>query len=180
MIRSRLVFFAAIGALISLAPLPVLAQCTAAGGPASCSVPASVTMTAGRVIRLELSATSTNLTGPTLAHFDAGLNTTPGPTLTVSANSSWTLYVRSSTAFWSAVTTAPGAPARADKPAENLRWSTNLGGPFVALTTTDANLLSGSATAAASSSLYFETLYSWALDTPGDYALTLVLSLTAP
>ena len=180
MIRSRLVFVAAIGALIALAPFPVLAQCAAAGAPASCSLPGSVTMTAGRVIRLQLSATSTTLTAPTPAHFDAGLNTTSGPTLTVSANASWRLYVRSSTALWSAVTTSPGAPARADKPAEDLRWSTNLGGPFVALTTTDANLLSGSATAAASSSLYFETLYSWALDTPGDYALTLVLSLTSP
>lgn len=180
MSRASVVAFAAFGALIAIAPLPVLAQCTAAGAPASCSVPGSVTMTAGRVIRLQLSATSTTLTAPTLAHFDAGLNTSAGPTLTVSANASWRLYLRSSTALWSAVTTSPGAPARADKPAGDLRWSTNAGGPFVALTTTDANLLSGSATAAAASTLYFETLYSWALDTPGDYDLTLVLSLTSP
>ncbi len=180
MSRASVVTFAATCALIALAPLPVLAQCTAAGAPAICSLPGSVTMTAGRVIRLQLSATSTTLTAPTLAHFDAGLNTSAGPTLTVSANASWRLYLRSSTALWSAVTTSPGAPARADKPAGDLRWSTNAGGPFVALTTTDANLLSGSATAAAASTLYFETLYSWVLDTPGDYGLTLVLSLTSP
>lgn len=180
MSRSGFLVSAAICALIVFAPLPVLGQCTAAGGPASCSLPGSVTMTAGRVIRLQLSATSTALTAPTLAHFEAGLNATTGPTLTVSANAAWRLYVRSSTPLWSAVTTAPGAPARADKPAGDLRWSTNAGGPFVALTTTDTNFLSGSATAAAASTLYFETLYSWALDTPGDYGLTLVLSLTSP
>lgn len=137
-------------------------------------------MTAGRVIRLQLSATSTTLTAPTPAHFDAGFNSTSGPTLTVSANASWSLYVRSSSALWSATNTAPGAPARTDKPAGDLRWSTNPGGPFVALTTTDASLLTGSATAAAASTLYFQTLYSWALDTPGDYGLTLILSLTSP
>lgn len=156
------------------------AQCTASGGPASCNLPGSVSMTAGRVIRLQLSATSTSLTAPTAADFDAGVNSTSGPTLTVSANASWRLYVRSSTALWSATNTSPGAPARTDKPAADLRWSTNAGGPFVALTTTDANLVAGAATASSATTLYFQTLYSWLLDTPGDYGLTLVLSLTSP
>ena len=180
MTRHKLIFSAAIVAAIVLAPVPLLAQCSAAGAPASCSLPGSVTMTAGRVIRLQLSATSTSLTAPTPADFDAGFNSTSGPTLTVSANAAWRLYVRSSAAVWSAVTTSPGAPARTDKPVGDLRWSTNAGGPFVALSTTDANLLSGSATAASASTLHFETLYSWVLDTPGDYGLTLVLSLTSP
>jgi len=167
-------------ALISLSPSPVVAQCTASGTPASCSLPGSVAMTAGRVIRLQMTATSTTLTAPTPADFDAGFNSTSGPTLTVSSNSSWSLYVRSSAPLWSATNTAGGAPARTDKPVGDLRWSTDAGGPFVALTTTDANLLSGAATASDSRTLYFETAYSWALDTPGDYGLTLVVSLTAP
>lgn len=174
------VLFATTIALLVVGSSPALAQCSVAGTPASCSLPGSVSMTAGRVIRLQLSATSTTLTAPTPAHFDAGFNSTSGPTLTVSANASWSLYVRSSSALWSATNTAPGAPARTDKPAGDLRWSTNAGGPFVALTTTDASLLTGSATAAAASTLYFQTLYSWALDTPGDYGLTLILSLTSP
>jgi hypothetical protein len=98
----------------------------------------------------------------------------------VSSNSSWRLYVRSSTPLWTATNTTPGAPARTNKPAADLRWSTNTGAPFVALTTTDANLLDGVATAGDTRTLYFQTAYSWLLDTPGDYGLTLVLSLTAP
>jgi hypothetical protein len=167
-------------ALISIWPLPVGAQCTAAGAGASCSLPGSVSMTAGRVIRLQMNATSTMLTAPTPADFDAGFNSTTGPTLTVSSNSSWRLYVRSSSALWSAANTSPTAPARTDKPAGDLRWSTTAGGSFVALTATDANLLAGVATAGDVSTLYFRTVYSWLLDTPGDYGLTLVVSLTAP
>ncbi len=167
-------------ALVSLAPSGAAAQCQVAGTPSSCSLPGSVTMTAGRVIRLQMTATSTTLTAPTAADFDAGFNSTSGPTLTVSSNSSWRLYLRSSTPVWSAVNTSAGAPARTDKPVGDLRWSTNAGGPFVALTTTDANLLAGGATSGDASTLYFETAYSWLLDTPGDYGLTLVLSLTAP
>jgi hypothetical protein len=167
-------------ALISLTPSRVLAQCSVAGAPDSCSLPGSVTMTAGRVIRLQMTATSTTLTAPTAADFDAGFNSTTGPTLTVSSNSSWRLYLRSSTPVWSAANTAGGVPARTDKPVADLRWSTGAGGPFVALTTTDANLVAGVATAGDTNTLYFETAYSWLLDTPGDYGLTIVLSLTAP
>ena len=166
--------------LLSLAPSAAWAQCAVTGTPSSCGLPGSVSITAGRVIRLQLTATSTTLTAPTAADFDAGFNTTAGPTLTVSSNSSWQLYVRSSTPLWSAMNTSAGAPARVDKPVADLRWSTNPGGPFVALTTTDANLLAGGATAGNASTLYFQTAYSWLLDTPGDYGLTLVLSLTAP
>lgn len=179
--RLELVRVAAlIVALLTLAPEFVGAQCTAVGAPANCSVPGSVSMTAGRVVRLQLSAGSTSLTAPTPADFDAGLNSTTGPTLTVSANSAWTLYVRASTALWTATNTSPGAPARTDKPAADLRWSTNAGGPFVGLSITDANLVTGSATASQVTTLYFQTLYSWTQDTPGNYGLTLVLTLTAP
>jgi len=166
--------------LLSLAPSPVSAQCSVAGTPSSCALPGSASMTVGRVIRLQMTATSTTLTPPTAADFDAGFNTTSGPTLTVSSNSSWRLYVRSSAPLWTAANTSPGAPARTDKPVADLRWSTESGGPFVALTTTDVNLLAGLATAGDTSTLYFETVYSWLLDTPGDYGLTIVLSLTAP
>lgn len=175
-----LVFAVTIGALMTLVPSVARAQCTVSGDGGTCSLPGSISMTAGRVVRLQMSATSTSLTAPTPAHFDAGLNTTVGPTLTVSANASWRLYVRSSTALWNATNTSPGAPARTDKPAADLRWSTNAAGPFVALTTTDANLVAGSATASNATTLHFETLYSWLLDTPGDYGLTLVLTLTSP
>ena len=156
------------------------AQCSATGSGASCNQPGSVTMTAGRVVRLQMGAGSTALTAPTPADFDAGFNSTTGPTLTVSANAPWTLHLRSSSTFWAATNTSPGAPARTTKPAGNLQWSTASNGVFSAVTTGDVTLVTGAATASSATTLYFQTLYDWALDTPGNYRLTIVLTLTAP
>lgn len=163
-----------------IAPRMSLAQCTANGAPANCGVPGSVSMTAGRVVRLQMSAGSTALTAPTTSDFDGGFNSTTGPTLTVSANAAWTLHIRAASALWTATNTSPGAPARANKPATDLRWSLASGGGFAALTTTDANLISGTATAGTAATLYFQTLYNWTLDTPGNYSLSIVLTLTSP
>jgi len=156
------------------------AQCTASGAGGTCNQPGSVSMTAGRVVRLEMSAGSTALTAPTLADFDAGFNATTGPTLTVSANAPWTLLLRSGATFWTATNTSPGAPARTTKPAGDLRWSTASNGTFNGLTTSDVNLVTESATALNATTLFFQTLYDWTLDTPGNYSLSVVLTLTSP
>ena len=163
-----------------LTPVSVTAQCTASGAPANCIVPGSVSMTAGRVVRLQMSAGSTPLTAPSPADFDAGFNSTTGPTLTISANAPWTLHVRAASAVWTATNTSPGAPARANKPPGDLRWSTQSNGTYAPLTTSDASLVNGSATASSATTLYFQTLYDWTLDTPGSYSLSVVLTLTSP
>ncbi|PYO51054.1 MAG: hypothetical protein DMD72_00670, partial [Gemmatimonadetes bacterium] len=119
-----------------VAPGISLAQCTANGAPANCGVPGSVSMTAGRVVRLQMGAGSTALTAPTTSDFDAGFNSTTGPTFTVSANAAWTLHIRAASALWTATNTSPGVPARANKPATDLQWSLASGGGFAALTTT--------------------------------------------
>jgi hypothetical protein len=137
-------------------------------------------MTAGRVVRLQLSALSTTLTAPVPTDFDAGFNATTGPTLTVSANAPWTMQIRASTAFWAAVNTSPGAPARTNKPAADLTWSKTSGGTFTPLTTTDVSLVTGTATAASATTLFFHTVYGWTVDTPGNYSLAIVLTLTSP
>jgi hypothetical protein len=156
------------------------AQCSVNGAPASCGAAGNVSMTAGRVVRLQLSTGSTALTAPTTTDFDAGFNATTGPTLTVSANAAWTLHLRAASAVWSATNTAPGAPARTNKPAGDLRWSLTSNGAFSALTTGDANLVTGAATASNTTTLFFRTLYDWTLDTPGNYSLSVVLTLTSP
>jgi hypothetical protein len=137
-------------------------------------------MTAGRVVRLQMPAASTALTAPTPTDFDAGFNATTGPTLTVSSNAAWTLHIRSAAALWTATNTSPGAPARTTKPAADLRWSTTVNGTFNALTTTDVNLVTGAATASNATTLFLRTFYSWTLDTPGNYSLSVVLTLTSP
>jgi len=156
------------------------AQCSATGAPANCGLPGTVSMTAGRVVRLQMTAVSTPLTAPVPADFDAGFNATSGPTLTVSANASWTLSLRAAAATWTATNTSPGAPARANKPAADLKWSLLSTGPFTALTTSDVTLVSGAATASNATTLFFQTLYSWTLDTPGNYSMAIVLTLTSP
>jgi hypothetical protein len=182
MMRNTL--FAAAAAMTISAWVPAAAAqttpCTANGAPGTCNRVGSVSMTAGRVVLLQMSAGSTTLTAPTPAHFDAGFNATTGPTLTVSANAAWTLHLRSGATFWTATNTSPGAPARTTKPAGDLKWSTASNGTFNALTTTDVNLVTGAATASSVTTLYFQTLYGWTLDTPGNYSLSIVLTLTSP
>lgn len=173
---------AAIAVVIAWSTVPGIlgAQCTATGSADTCSVAGSASMTAGRVVRLQMSAGSSALTAPTTADFDAGFNATTGPTLTVSANAPWMLQLRSAAAFWTATNTSPSAPARTTKPPGDLRWSTVSNGTFSALTTGDVTLVSGSATASSATTLYFQTLYDWTLDTPGNYSLSVVLTLIAP
>jgi hypothetical protein len=165
-----------------LVGMPALAsgQCTASGAPATCSQAGSVSMTAGRVVRLQATAASTTLTTPTPADFDAGYNATTGPTFTVSANAAWTLSLRAGSSLWTAVNTSPGAPARTNKPAGDLTWSTAAAGTFVALSTTDASLVTGTATDSKVTTVYLRTVYDWTLDTPGNYSLAVVLTLTSP
>lgn len=172
---------AAIAAGLFCTPGVARAQaCTANGAPANCNRTGSVTMTAGRVVQLLMAPTSTTLTNPAPADFDAGFNATTGPTLTMRSNAAWTLHIRSGAALWTATNTSPGAPARTTKPAADLKWSTASNGTFSALTTTDVNLVTGAATAGSVTTLYFQTLYGWTLDTPGNYSLPVVLTLTSP
>lgn len=164
----------------AMTPVSSFAQCTANGPGGNCATAGSASMTAGRVVQLQMSTASTLLTAPTSSDFDAGFNSTAGPMLTVSANAAWTLHIRASTATWTGTTTSTGAPARANKPAGDLKWALASTGPFAALTTTDAPLVNGAATAGNATSIYFRTLYDWTLDTPGNYSLSIVLTLTAP
>src|SRR2546423_7122870 len=131
--------FGSIGLLAAVA-FNANAQCTASGSPANCGQPGSVSMTAGRVVRLQMSAGSTSLTAPTTSDFDAGFNSTTGPTLTVSANAAWTLHIRAASALWTATNTATGVAARAANPAADLKWSTTRGRGFHALSNSHAAL----------------------------------------
>jgi len=175
--RSLLV---AIAIAFAGAPLSLSAQCTASGNGGTCNRPGSVSMTAGRVVLLQMSANATSLTTPVPADFDAGFNSTTGPTFTVSANAAWTLSLRAAAALWTATNTSPGTPARTNKPAADLMWSTSSGGAFTPLSTADASLVNGVATASSVTTLYLQTLYDWTLDTPGNYTLSIVLTLTSP
>jgi len=181
MSRIRLNRFGVLVALAGVAPRFAAAQnCSAAVPTGSCTVSTTTTMTAGTVLQLTLSASSTALTAPATADYDAGFVANNGPTATVRANRSWTLRIASSAATWTATSTQPGVTARANKPAADLQWSTSPAGSFVGLAVVGAAAAGAGATSGTTTSIYFHTLYNWTLDTPGNYSLAVVFTLSAP
>lgn len=150
-------------------------------GSGSCSIGGNVTyainITVTSAIRLAMSTSNVALASPGAAEFDATFGQTTGPTLTMKANSSWSISIRTTQATWS----ASPAPARAAKPAAELQWSTLASGPFAPMTLTNATLRSGTgATVGTAIPLFFRVSYSWILDTPGTYTLPVQITVTAP
>lgn len=171
--------------LVTAAARPLAGQtCTASvsGGAGNCSTaPITATMTVNAVVQLTLSTTSTTLTAPGSVDYDAGFVANTGPSATVQCNTTCRLQISSATALWAATTTVVSAPARTNKPASDLTWSTSAGGSFTGLTTSPVTVQSIGATGgSAPVNLFYRTAYAWGLDTPGNYSLTVVFTLAAP
>jgi hypothetical protein len=150
-----------------------LTPCTTAANAARLSI------TIGPAFALTVAPANTVLSAPAAADFNTGYVQTTGPTATMRSNTSWTISISASTATWTGVTTQT-EPAWTSKPATDLRWATAPGGPFTAMTTTAATVLTGAATAGSSVTLYYRTNYSWTTDTPGNYSIQIVLTMIAP
>jgi hypothetical protein len=148
-------------------------QCSPASGPLTISI------TIGRAVHFAISPGNTALTAPTAASYDAGFVETNGPTATVRANAPWSLSISAAASTWTAVNTQT-EPARTNKPASDLQWATTLGGPFTDLAMTPASVASGPRTTGTAVTLFYRTKYGWMLDTPGNYALRIVFSITSP
>jgi len=162
-------------------PAVAAAQSCSAPIPAgSCTASTTTTMNAGTVLQLTLAVSSTALTAPATADYDAGVVADNGPATTVKSNRSWTLHIAAAAAAWNASNTQPGVAARVNKPASDLEWSTSPVGSFGGLTVGGVTAVTGGATSGTATSFYFKTLYSWTLDTPGAYSLPVVFTLTAP
>ena len=167
-----------LGALL-LRPAWVQAQtCNAPIPNGTCSTPSTTTtLTVGTVLQLTLGSSTSPLRVPLWADYAAGFVADNGPIATVQANRPWKLQISAAAATWTAVNTVPGVIARPTKPAADLRWGLAVGGPFTPLSTTIADAATGPATASATVNLFYRTMYSWALDTPGAYSLTVVFTL---
>ncbi len=164
--------------ILSLAAGRAQAQtCTTPNAPAgNCSINLASSLTIGTLLRLTIDDTSTTLTTPTEAQYDAGNNVSTGPAATIKTNGNWTLLVRATAATW----TATGAGARATKPVGDLKWGTAVGGPFTAMSTTNATIATGTRGSANVRSIFYQVLWSWPNDTPGKYTLTVVFTATSP
>jgi hypothetical protein len=161
-------------ALLASGAVQVQAQNTCAANP--CSLNDTAKVTVATVLRLSLSSSATSLTAPVEAAYDAGFQLDNGPVATVKANRGWTLKVSANAATWTA---ANGA--RAGKPASELLWSTSSGGTYTGLTTSPATFSSAATgNAGLAQPVFYKTLWSYANDTPGDYSLVVVYTLSAP
>ena len=177
--KLRKVFLLAL--LLLPAPLRAQASCQT-NGTGQCSTAVGslqVSITVGWTFDLSLSSAITNLPAPDANTFNTGYTLTNGPVATIRSNAPWALSVSASTATWSAVNTV-AEPARTDKPASDLSWSTAAGGPFTDLATTPAEVANGSATAGTVVQLFYRTRYQWTLDTPGNYSLQVIFTIAAP
>jgi hypothetical protein len=177
----RYLSLAALLGLMGLAPALASAQsCTATLTPCTTGATAArITITIGPAFALNVAPGTTALSPPSAADFNTGYVQTTGPTATMRSNRSWTLSISASAATWTGVTTQT-EPAWTAKPASDLQWSTAPGGPFVPMTTTPAAVSTGAATAGSGVTLFYRTNYSWLTDTPGNYSIQLVITMTAP
>jgi hypothetical protein len=161
-------------ALLAVSATQAQAQITCAANP--CSLNDTVKVTVSTVLRLTLSQSATSLTPPDEAAYDAGFLLDNGPVATVKANRGWTLKVSANAALW----TAAGG-ANASKAAADLQWATSSGGTYTGLTTSPVTFNSAAGgNAGTAQPVFYKTLWSYANDTPGDYSLVVVYTLSAP
>ncbi|HYK83306.1 MAG TPA: hypothetical protein VEU55_09200 [Gemmatimonadales bacterium] len=161
-------------ALVAWGATGAPAQTTCNTNPCSLNNTASVTV--GTVLRLTISSATTALTPPTETAYDAGFQLDAGPTLTVKANRSWTLKAAANAANWTAALGANAAKAAGD-----LQWSLASGGTYTGLTQTGTTVATGTQGGPGTAEpIFYKTLWSYANDTPGDYSLVVVYTLSAP
>lgn len=169
-------------ALAAIAPSGASAQgsCNYSGFGGNCvlgdNTTYAINLTITRAVRLALSASSIALDAPMPDDYDAGFGQTVGPVLTVKANSSWSVSIRTTQSTW----TASPAPARPNKPASELRWATSPAGPFTNFTTTAVTVRTGTASAGTAIPLHFRVAYAWLLDRPGTYSIPVQVTVTSP
>lgn len=143
---------------------------------ASCSVTANVSATINSELQMTFSLCTsasgsncnTTLTAPRSQDFGAaaGVNSS-GPTITIKANTNYTLTAAPANATW----TGGGN----NKPASDLRFSVG-GGSFGTL----GQVGQGVATAGKAYVIGYNTLYNWTIDKPGNYSLVVNYTLTSP
>ena len=163
-------------AAIALITSPVRAQTGCSG--ATCIV--EITMPVSDVIRITASPSIVDLGSPTLGDFTTGYRDVIGPasTIVVKANRAFQVQISGTSATFGYT----GSLANPLKPATDLQWATSQAGLSSAPNDFSSvmTLMSGTATASASTSLYFRTAWVITRDVPGTYSFAVSLTLSAP
>lgn len=175
--RSRALLVAVVGTSVLSAPRTARAQCDDA---THCTV--THTVVVPTVLKLTLTAaptagsspTTTVLPTPTESDLDAGFVASIGPTLTVKANTPWTLTVAGD-ASWGIT----GGTRATAKPASDLLWNAvGIGAAFSNHAGSAASItgIPGST----DRTMFYKVLYTLAQDVPGTYSISVNFTLTAP
>lgn len=149
---------------------------TSGAGPISCTVNTTTSLTIPVILRMTIGSATTSFGTLTSTDYDNGFKTVAGPTITIKANQGWRTQLSSTATNW----TATGTGARATKPRSDLLWGTTSGGGFTALSTTATQIGSGSGTGGTVVPLFFKSLWSYAVDTPGNYSIVVTFTLASP
>lgn len=148
-------------------------------GNGSCQVGATasygLTLTITKASRVTVSTVTVSLPAPGVSDYDAGIGSNGTLGVLVQANTPWSVAIAAVNATWTA-----SLGGRANKPAGDLQWATAIGGPWLDMTTVNASINSGTATAGTNFTMHFRVKYDWTLDSPASYNLPLRLVLTAP
>lgn len=168
-------------AVVAMSTRGVSAQsCSIGTAPGNCTATTSATVTVGKVVQLTLAATSTAIATPTVADYTNGYITGSGQVVSIRANANVVVQVAARTAAWSATNTTAGVTAWATKPSTDLQLGPSTTGPFTALTTAGYTLSSTGPTATLDLPVACKVLLAWGNDTPGQYSIDVVYTVTAP
>ncbi|HEX7918037.1 MAG TPA: hypothetical protein VF454_01485, partial [Gemmatimonadales bacterium] len=171
-------------AIVALGPLVRSANaqlCNTSGAAAACTITATTSVTVPVLLRMTIGSATTAFGTIAAADYNLGSKSLAGPTITTKANQGWRVQISSTATFWTAVTTDPGNPARATKPLADLQWSTALAGTYNSVTGTGATVgSSSSGTSGTVSPIFFQSLWSYAVDTPGNYSIGVTFTLLSP
>lgn len=147
------------------------AQCTANG----CTVTHTVSATAPTILHMDLNTTTTSLTNPVEANFDAAAISDVGPTVTLKSNKAAHAQISTSAANWTG-----SSGGQASKAIGDLEWKVGAGA-FAPITGTPVDITGlASGTGNRSAAITWGTLWHLATDTPGSYSLDVTFTLVAP
>ena len=161
---------AVLAVLTSLALVGNAATARAQGCAQLCRETNVVSVRVPTVLRLSLDASPV-----VVARHDQARPTDAGPTAIVKSNGRWRLQVGAGSETW----TSADAGARADKPAEDLLWSTSGARGYASLSTTPSVAATGSSTAGTPIRFFFQTKFDRPADATGTYTIVVRYTLTS-
>jgi hypothetical protein len=168
--------------LVSAPTAPGLAAqtCSISNPGGNCPVTVAVSpVTVGTILQMTVSTSSVTLTPPLISDFGADSTATitdPSVvTVTAAGNTGFHVTLAATTSTWSSA--APPTP----KPSSDLAWATAVGGPYTAVSTTAATIISSAGRSnPITRSLSYQTKWHFISNPPGAYTLTLTYTLVSP